>query len=340
MKITIFEARPDYPESFAALTERHDVSFVADPLNESTVVGHADAEIVSTFVASRLNGAVIASLPELQFISTRSTGYDHVDAIACRARGIAVANVPDYGTNTVAEHAFALLLAVARHLPEATARTRDRRFVADGLDGFDLAGRTFGVIGAGSIGRHAIRIARGFDMNVLAYDVAPRPEVAAALGFTYVPLERLLEDSDVISLHLPAIAQTVGLLSQRAFDRMKSGVVIINTARGALIDNEALIAALRSGKVAAAGLDVLPEEALFREEAQLAAAGALDPAKQAVLKTNHVLCAMPNVIVTPHSAFLTVEAVRKIVACTIGNIAGYCRGTPRNIVIGEGVPAQ
>jgi D-lactate dehydrogenase len=289
---------------------------------------------------SCLTAQVIASLPALRFIATRSTGYDHIDAAACHARGITVANVPEYGTKTVAEHAFALLLAVARHLPQAVARTRDGCFVADGLDGFDLSGRTFGVIGTGNIGRHAIRIARGFDMNVLAYDIAPDRRAASEIGFSYVPLNRLLAESDVISLHAPATARTKGLLSQGEFDLMKPGVVIVNTARGSLIDSEALIGALRSGKVSGAGLDVLPEEALLRDRARHAAAGPLDPAVEAALNADRVLCGMPNVVVTPHSAFLTVEAVQRIVTCTVDNITAYCNGTPRNIVIGVGVPAE
>ncbi|MGE5537069.1 MAG: NAD(P)-dependent oxidoreductase [Gemmatimonas sp.] len=339
MRITIFEARPDDADAFATLGRDHNLRLTPDPLDELTATRHTDAEIVSTFVHSRLDARVIAEMTALRFIATRSTGYDHIDATACRARGIAVANVPEYGTKTVAEHTFALLLAVARHLPEAVGRTRSGSFVADGLEGFDLAGRTLGVIGTGNIGRHVIRVAKAFDMEVLAYDVVQEPRLATTLGFRYMSLPALLAQADVISVHVPATPKTVGLLSHLEFERMKPGVVIINTARGSVIDSQALIGALRSGKVAGAGLDVLPDEALFRDEARLAAAGRLDPAKRAVLRANRILCEMPNVVVTPHSAFLTVEAMRRIVACTIENIVAYTRGQPQNIVIGEGVHA-
>lgn len=201
---------------------------------------HAEAEIVSTFVSSILSASVLARLPHLRFIATRSTGYDHIDRAYCRSHGITVSNVPDYGDATVAEHVFALLLAVARNLIEAVERTRRGNFSQAGLRGFELRGMTLGVIGTGRIGRRVIEIAKGFGMAVVAFDVHPNEEAARRLGFRYADLDALLATADVVTLHVPATPQTAGLLSDRAFGLMRSGAVLINTARGNVVDVPAL----------------------------------------------------------------------------------------------------
>lgn len=337
MKIAIFESDQHEPTAFDALRRAYDLVMVNEPLDADTAGQFADAEIVSTFVFSQLGRATLERLPRLRLVATRSTGFDHIDTAFCRARGIAVSNVPLYGDMTVAEHTFALLLAVARNIVEAAVRVRGGSFSFSGLEGFDLAGRTFGAIGTGNIGRNALRIAEGFRMRPIAYDIAPDAAVAASQRFEYVSLATLLGESDVISLHVPATPETVNLLSRDAFERMKPGVVIINTARGALIDNRALIAALRSGKVAGAGLDVLPEEPLMRRG--IALSGAVDPGRIATIETNRILCAMPNVVVTPHTAFYTREALRRIAATTVENIDGFCHGAPKNLVAGTGASA-
>jgi len=341
MKIVIFEAGEHETGAFAPLRREHDVVMTDETLDRSSVERFADAEIVSAFVFSQLDGATLERLPRLGFIATRSTGFDHIDTAYCREHGIAVSNVPLYGENTVAEHAFALLLAISRHIVEAAARVRGGSFVFTGLEGFDLAGRTFGAIGAGNIGCNVLRMAKAFRMRPIAYDVAPDATFAASLGVEYVSLPTLLRESDVISLHVPATPETVNVLSADAFERMKPGVVIINTARGALIDNRALIAALKSGKVAGAGLDVLPEEPLMRGRDALDLR-TVDPSRLASVETNRTLCAMPNVVVTPHSAFYTHEALDRIAATTAENIDAFCRGSPKNLVAetGASVTAQ
>ena len=330
MKIAVFEAEEREAMPFDRFKPAHDVSITTAPLRADNVSSARDAEIVSVFIYSALDAQALEQLPQLKLIATRSTGFDHIDVAYCRAHGIAVCNVPSYGENTVAEHVFALLLGLSHRLPEAVNRARTGNFSPEGLEGFDLSGKTFGVVGTGNIGRHAIRIAKGFGMDVIACDVNPDAELARELGFRYAPLEDLLSEADVVSLHVPATPETENMLADAAFARMKDGVVIVNTARGSLIDSAALIRALRSGKVAGAGLDVLPEEPLIREEAELVSSAFSAQHDLRNLVANHVLLNMPNVIVTPHSAFNTREAIARIVETTVGNIEAYLLGKPRN----------
>lgn len=334
MKIVVFEAEPREAPVFEALRDQHELVLVDSPLGSENVAQHADADVVSTFIYSELDSGVLEKLPSLKLVATRSTGFDHIDTDYCTARGITVSNVPSYGENTVAEHVFALLLAISHRLPEAIDRAQRGHFSPEGLQGFDIAGKTIGVIGTGNIGRHVIRIANGFQMDVVAFDVRPDPALAGALGFQYVDLEDLFAASDVITLHVPSLPETRHILSSRAFARMKDGVVVINTARGDLIDTRALIQALASGKVAAAGLDVLPDEPLIREEAELICSFFCDQHDLRSLVANHVLLRMRNVIVTPHSAFNTREAVARIVETTVENIGAYLAGAARNVVAG------
>lgn len=332
MKVVVFESEPREAFVFDRLKPDHDVTLVEESLSETNVGQYAGTEIISTFIYSKLDRAVLDQLPSLRLIATRSTGFDHIDLSYCSQRGITVCNVPTYGENTVAEHVFALLLAISHRLLEAVDKARRGPFSPEGLEGFDLQGKTLGVIGTGSIGRHVIRIAKGFGMEVVAFDVRPDPELAETLGFRYESYEQLLKAADVITLHAPATPETQDMLSDSAFARMKHGVIIINTARGSLIDSRALIQALRSGKVAGAGLDVLPDEPLIREEVELIWSIFRDQRDLRDLVANHVLLRMPNVVVTPHSAFNTREAVGRIVETTVANIRAFIDGRPQNVV--------
>lgn len=332
MKIAVFEAEPREREIFGSLAESHDIEFIEAPLRKETADRHSGADIISTFIFSRLDRQVLEHLPALRLIATRSTGFDHIDTTYCAQRGIAVVNVPSYGENTVAEHVFALLLAISHRLPEAMERAQRGHFSPEGLQGFDLAGKTLGVIGTGRIGQHAIRIARGFQMRVLAHDAYPVSRLAGELGFHYVDRDTLYQEADIVSLHVPSSPETRHMLSDGAFARMKDGVVLINTARGDLIDTRALIEALTSGKVAAAGLDVLPDEPLIREEAELICSIYCEQHDLRNLVANHVLLRMRNVIITPHSAFNTREAVRRIAETTVANIQAFAAGRPQNLV--------
>ena len=336
MKIVIFETEPREAFAFDALKRGHELVLTEKPLRADIAAQFADAAIVSTFIYSKLGRDVLEKLPALKLIATRSTGYDHIDAGYCAAHGIAVSNVPTYGENTVAEHVFALLLAISHRLRDAIERARSGHFTPDGLEGFDLQGKTIGVVGTGNIGRHVIRIARGFGMKVLAFDVKPQPKLAAEFGFTYATMDELLAGSDVVTLHVPALPQTEHLIDERAIARMKNGAILINTARGSIVDARALIEALRSGKLSAAGLDVLPDEPLIREEAELICSIFCNRRDIRNLVADHVLLNMPNVIVTPHSAFNTREAIQRIVTTTVANIVSFLDGAPTNVVTAGG----
>lgn len=333
MKLIVFETEEWEQAAFLRLLPDHEVSSTRVQLNARTASNYSDAEAVSTFANSKLSPAVLAHFPSLRLIATRSTGYDHIDLDYCRTHGITVCNVPDYGDVTVAEHTFALLLALARHLIPAVERTRRGGFSQAGLRGFELRGKTLGVIGTGRIGRRVIEIAKGFGMEVLAFDMRQDAAAAQALGFRYGDLMDVLSRSDVVTLHVPATPQSHHLIGERELAAMKDGVILINTARGSIIDVSALVRALTDRKVSAAGLDVLPEEPLLREEAEILRGDRQDTnAELRALLANHVLLRFPNVIVTPHIAFDTEDARRRILDTTIANISAFARGRPQNAV--------
>ncbi|MGE3476053.1 MAG: hydroxyacid dehydrogenase [Rhodospirillaceae bacterium] len=332
MKIAVFETEEWEHRACLALESEHALQCTREALRAATAATYSNAEILSPFVNSKLDATVLGMFPRLKFIATRSTGYDHIDLGVCAARGITVSNVPDYGDATVAEHTFALLLAVARHLVEAVERTRHGNFSQTGLRGIELREKTIGVIGTGRIGRRAIEIAKGFGMTVVAFDTRPNQAHAAQLGFQYRSLDEVLAQADFITLHVPSTTATVGMLSDRQFSMMKRDVVIINTARGNVIDIPALVRALSDGRVGAVGLDVLPQEPLIREEAVIFRSS--DPAGYDLkaLVANHVLLRFPNVLVTPHIAYNTESAVRRIIDITLDNIRAFSNGAPQNIV--------
>ncbi len=329
--VVFFEAEPWEREYFSQRLPAGSVRFVEGPLNEQTVEQAAGASVVSVFIHSQVTPAVLEQLPELRFITTRSTGYDHIALDACRARGIAVSNVPRYGENTVAEHTFGLILALSRKLLEASRRTREGNVSLEGLRGFDLKDKTLGVVGAGSIGLHVIRIGRAFGMEVLAFDVSPHPLLAEVLGFEYVPLDDLLRRSDVVTLHVPATPATHHLMDAPRFALMKPGSLLMNTARGAVVDTEALMQALDRGLLAGAGLDVIEGEELLADERQLLAAPAAEEKLRAVLR-HHALLRYPNVVITPHMAFYSWEALQRIADTTLDNIQAFRAATVQNRV--------
>lgn len=332
MNIVIFEVEDWEREAFQSLAEDHNLEITSESLTAENAQQYADANVISTFIYSQLDEKTLSKFHDLKLIATRSTGYDHIDTELCQQRGIEVSIVPDYGAHTVAEHAFGLLLTISHRLNEAIERPRKGDFSPRGLQGFDLYGKTLGVIGTGNIGRHMIRIAKGFGMPVLAFDVKPDQQAARQIGFDYVSMEMLLAEADVISLHVPANSNTYHLIGEEEFKQMKDGVVLLNTARGSLIDEKAMVRALSDAKLAGAGLDVLPQEPVIREEAELLrsvyeAENPLDS-----LLAGQVLIRMRNVVVTPHSAFNTREAVQRIVDTTAENIQSFVDGEPQNTV--------
>jgi D-lactate dehydrogenase len=308
--------------------------FFDQPLNHDHPPMDIDFEGLVVFVSSQVDEAVLGRLPKVRFILTRSTGYDHIDLVVCRARGITVSNVPAYGEATVAEYTFALLLALSRKICLGYHQVRESgSFSVTNLRGFDLEGKTLGVVGTGRIGRHVMRIARGFGLKILANDAHPDKKFAETIGVSYLTLPELLAQSDIVTLHVPAIPATEHLLNTTTFAQMKRGAILLNTSRGSVVDTQALVLALRSGQVAGAALDVLEEEGVIRDELDLLVAGHPEEHNLKTVLANHVLIDLPNVIVTPHNAFNTAEALQRILDTTLDNLRGLIAGTPVNIVL-------
>lgn len=292
-----------------------------------------DTEVLSVFVSSAVSREIIEALPRLRVIACRSTGYNNVDLDAANEHNIAVLNVPTYGEQTVAEYTIALLLALVRKIPQVL-RTENEVFDQTALLGHDLGGKVIGIIGTGHIGQRVIRIARGFGMTVLAYDAFPNNDLPASLDFTYTSIDDLLDQSDIVSLHVPYIPATHHIINADRLQQMKDGSVLVNTARGELIDTEALVQALHSGKLGGAALDVVEGEAFlsYNEEAMLLRSNALP---QDLLQHSveiSMLNKMPNVIISPHNAFNTVEAIGRINQITAQNITEFWYGNTPNLV--------
>lgn len=304
----------------------HYWEFIDEPLNAQNV--KPDAEIISVFVSSTVDQSIMQRFPRLRLICCRSTGYNNVDLQAAAARNITVTNVPTYGEQTVAEYVFTLLLALSRKLTLALEAVDSADIDQTKLTGFDLHGKTIGILGAGRIGQHVAMIARGFGMRVLAYDPYPNHEQAKKIGFDYVELTDLLHQSDVVSLHMPYVQTNRHIINRESLAECKKGAILVNTARGELVDTKSVLNALESGQLGGAAFDVLEGEELLdiEEEKMLLSRG---PVSQRALEQSielQVLSKMPNVIVTPHSAFNTVEAIQRINAATAQSIIKYWYG--------------
>ncbi len=291
-----------------------------------------DAEIIAIFIYSKITKDVLDKLPKLKLIATMSTGYDHIDLNECSRRGIRVCNVPNYGENTVAEHTFSMILALSRKLIESVERTKKGDFSLDKLRGSDLKGKTIGIIGMGSIGMHIARIAKGFEMKILAYDINKDKKLAAKLAFRYSSIKNLLNKSDIITLHCPLNKATHHLVNRNNIRQIKRGSILINTARGGLVETEALIDALDRGILSGAGLDVLEEECAIKEEKQLLSKKFSQECNLKTVLQNHILLRMDKVIVTPHNAFNSNEALLRIIETTIRNVQAFKKQRPLNTV--------
>ncbi len=290
-----------------------------------------EVTVFSPFVHSECPAEQLRRMPNLRLIATRSTGYDTIDLDYCGEHGIYVANVPDYGEDTVAEHAFGMLLALTRKIHRCYERTSRGDFSAEGLRGTDLAGKTFGCLGVGGIGARAMRIAGGFGMNRIAFDTRRDALLSGSLGFRYVTFDQLLAESDVLSIHVPLTEKTRHMVDAGAIATMKDGAILVNTARGGVVDSAALVTALREGRLGGACLDVLESEELIGEEAELLSSD-YDIDSLRGLVQSHALLKLPNVIITPHNAFNSEEACRRIIHTTLDNIHSFLEGEPTNIV--------
>lgn len=329
MKIVFLETKKWEADYLQSRLQGFDLAFLED----QQAAQDPEAEILCNFIGFRVDAEVLSRFPKLKYVVTRSTGYDHIDLDACKAKGVIVSNVPTYGENTVAEFTFALLLSLSRKIYPAVKRIREEaHFACDDLQGFDLMGKTFGVVGTGHIGTYAIKIASGFGMHVIAYDPYPKPELAKLYNFDYVSLEELLKTSDVVSLHVPYMPATHHILNQKNLQLVKPGAVLVNTARGGLVETAGLVEALRSGRLAGAAMDVLEEEGFVKEEADILFSGHPNLEQLKIVLADHELMQMPNVIITPHNAFNTKEALTRILDTTASNIQGFAKGAPVNLV--------
>ncbi len=299
-----------------------------------------DAEIISVYINEQVDLAFLEAHPALRMIATRSTSIDHIDESACRARGVTICNVEHYGETTIAEHTFALILALARRLRELMNLPKGGRFSYEATRGFELLGKTIGIIGVGRVGQRVVSLAHGFQMQVLGYDTVNPEQLARTLHFDFVSLDELLARSDVISLHANLTSETYHILNRETLAKTKRGVLIINTARGALLETAALREALESGHVGGAGLDVLQDERVLRQNVASVIGGEIlqhlrsdDVAREAhdadrvreleELILGNAVLARPNVVFTPHIAFNSVEAVRRLAEATIQNIKSF-----------------
>jgi D-lactate dehydrogenase len=329
-------------EFFTSRLQEHDLRFVPD-LGE---VGDDD-EVLSIFINSRITAKFLETHSKLRLIATRSTAIDHLDLPACRERNVTVANVADYGFTTVAEHTFALILALSRRLREVMFAPKGGNFSYAATRGFDLAGKTIGIIGMGRIGQRVAELAHAFRMSVLAYDVDRPDGLERSLDFTYVSLEKLLRESHIISLHAPLSAETYHIINRQTLAQCRPGVLIVNTARGALVDTAALREALDSGQVGGAGLDVLQDERVMRQTVSkiisadivqhLRSDATAQDARDAdrvrelqELMLGDAILAKTNVVFTPHVAFNSVEAVERVKEITVENINGFASSPPNN----------
>ena len=324
MKIVFFSLDKNKQERFIRVFgTSEELVFVDEILNESSAEKGKDAELICLFVGSTVNKKVIDAMRNLKFIVTRSTGYNHIDVAYAKEKGIEVANVPGYGSATVAEFAFAFILNLSRRMYLSlnyVKSTLDFHYNPS-MEGFDLEGKTLGVVGTGRIGKHAVKMGQGFGMKIIACDIYPDNEFAEANNFSYVPLDVLLSESDIVTLHTPYNKENHHLINKDNVALIKKGSYLVNTARGELVDTEALMWGLKEGIIAGAGLDVLEEESALKKGE-----------KDKLCELNRELMRMPNVLITPHSAFYSVEAVAEILKITADNILGFTQSKPVNLV--------
>lgn len=314
-KIAFFDTKPYDKEWFDKLNTDYSIKYIESKLTPDTAHAARGCKAVVAFVNDTVSDETIDELCEIgvKLIAMRCAGYNNVDLKYAKDK-IDVVRVPVYSPYAVAEHTMALLLAINRKIPRAFIRTRDFNFSLNGLTGFDLHGKTAGVIGTGQIGRIFIDICKGFGMNVIAYDPYP----AEGHGIEYVELDKLLTESDVISLHCPLTSSTRYIINEASLSKVKDGVIILNTSRGQLIDSDALLQALKDKRVGGAGLDVYEEETdMFFEDYS---GSVIQDDVLALLVT------MPNVIITSHQAFLTNEALHKIAEVTLFNLKQFFSG--------------
>jgi D-lactate dehydrogenase len=352
MKLGFFETEGWEKEILEKELPDLEIYFTTERLAKENIKNFQDLHILSIFISSEIDKEIIDSLPNLKLITTRSTGYDHIDCEYCKSKGILVCNVPEYGTKTVAEWTIGLVLNLMRKIYYAIDQIKESEsFDLKNLRGEELYGKTLGVIGTGRIGKEVIKLAKAFGMNILAYDAFPDENFAKEYNVTYISLEELLKNSDVITIHVNLNPSTYHLINKENIKLIKPGSYLINTARGGIVETEVLLYGLKEGILKGIALDVLEEETEIKEELELltrytmideprtiaehdAWQGAQNNFKETAftLWQDHILMKMPNVLITPHNAFNSKEAIERILMTTIENIKKFLEGKAINLV--------
>lgn len=316
MKIAFFYKLEGTKEFLENSFSGNEVYFFNEKLSESNVDKIKDFEIISVFVDSEVNKNIIDSLPNLKFISTRSTGFDHIDCQYAESKGIKVSSVPVYGSSTVAEFTFALILNLSRKISEVGKQLKEggNFETLPQFEGFDLDGKTIGVVGTGKIGKNVIKIAKAFNMKIVAYDLYPDVDFAKENNFEYKSFYDVLSESDIVTLHAPYTKENHHLINKESISKMKKGIYVINTARGELVDIDSLLWGINEGIIGGVGLDVIEGERNFKKGDKIS------------------LLDKPNVIITPHVAFYSREAMMRIAGTTVDNIKGFINQNPINLV--------
>ncbi|MDO8623727.1 MAG: hydroxyacid dehydrogenase [archaeon] len=332
MKIAFFEIESWEKNYLQSELKGFDLIFFEGIVHPKNLEKILDVNILSPFVHSDINEKIINSLKYLEYIATRSTGFDHIDLKACKKNNIIISNVPTYGENTVAEHTFSLILTLSRKIYPSLERTKKGDFSIEGLIGFDLKEKILGVVGTGNIGKHVIRIAKGFGMQVLAYDIKRDQKLAKRMGFKYVTLNYLFKNSDITTLHVPYNKSTNHLINKETLKLFKKDSYLINTSRGGICDTTALLQGLKDKIFAGLGLDVLEEEIFVKEERELITPDFSGKHDLKTILENHILINQPNVIITPHNAFNSKEALTRILDTTIENIKSFSKNKLINLI--------
>lgn len=332
-KITFFESDENQEEYFKKELSGNELKFSSQTLEPEREIDSSffDAEILSVFAFSKANKEVLEKFKNLKYVTTRSAGFDHIDLEYCKEKGIGVSNVPAYGMHSVAEHTFALILALSQKLVPSIERTRKGDFTLVGLRGFELYGKTLGVVGTGKIGKVVAEIGLGFGMKVIAYNRHVDEELKEK-GVEYMEIDELLSKSDIVTLHLPYNKETHHIINIENISKFKKGSILVNNARGGLVETQAILEGINKGYISAAGLDVLEEESGIREEIELLSARYLEDNDLKTQLLDHILLNKSNVLITPHNAFNSNEAVHQIMQTTVENIKSYLEGKLQNIV--------
>lgn len=290
-----------------------------------------EAQIVSIFTPSHIDESLISHLPKLKYIAARSTGVDNIDANACKKHGIGIGNVPGYGQTTVAEYALMLMLMLARKMPAIQDAVKSGHIPYKKLTGFTLHGKTLGVIGTGKIGMSVVAVAKSLGMHVMAHDPFPNEELAKKYSFSYVTVDELFRGADVVSLHAPLTPRTKHIVNEKTLNLMKEQAILINTARGELVDTTSLIRALQSKKIAGAAMDVIEGERTLDLDIESELFLGNSKVSFEIAEVD-ILSKMHNVILSPHNAFNSNEALAFIRKTTAQNIQGFLGGKLQNIV--------